>query len=125
MQNKGNQYEQRALQHLKRKGLTLITKNFHSRFGEIDLIMEDKGTIVFIEVRYRGSNSHGSASESVTPRKQQKIIKTAKYFLSNNQLWERNVRFDVVAISPVTRRFLCRHHIDWITSAFCVSEVNL
>ncbi len=124
-QNKGDKYELKALHYLQRKGLTLIAKNFHSRFGEVDLIMQDNDTIVFIEVRYRESTSHGSASESVTPRKQQKIIKTAKRFLSDRNLWDNNVRFDVVAISPIPTRFFCRHNVDWIPSAFCVPETKL
>lgn len=65
----GSQAEQLALNYLQQQGLTLITQNYHSRRGEIDLIMLDENTLVFVEVRYRKSAAYGSALESVNSQK--------------------------------------------------------
>ena len=72
MLSKGLAYENIALKYLEKNNLTLVEKNFHSRFGEIDLIMKDEDTLTFVEVRYRKNVSHGSASESVNLSKQKK-----------------------------------------------------
>jgi len=117
MLSKGLAYETIALKYLERNKLTLVEKNFHTRFGEIDLIMKDGDTLTFVEVRYRQSTSHGSASESVNLSKQRKIIKSAKLFLMQNNGWHLNSRFDVIAISPATL-LPFKHKIDWYQAAF-------
>lgn len=96
--SKGVKYEQQALAFLKKQGLLLICQNFYCRFGEIDLIMSDQGTLVFIEVRFRKNQQYGGAIASITPQKQKKLIKTAKHYLSllDNEPY---CRFDVIAIS--------------------------
>ena len=73
MLSKGLLYEKIAKQFLEQAGLKTITANFRSRFGEIDLIMRDGRTLVFVEVRFRKTISHGSAEESVTHAKQRKM----------------------------------------------------
>ena len=75
---KGDKVERFALKYLTRKGLSLIEQNFNSRYGEIDLVMLDKSTLVFVEVRFRAKSSHGSGAESVDYRKQQKIISSSR-----------------------------------------------
>ena len=107
----GNHHEQQALTYLTEKGLTLIKKNFHCRRGEIDLICFDQNQLVFIEVRYRSSNRYGNALESVTYSKQQKIKKTAHYFLFAHPHFQHYVmRFDVIAIDS--------QKINWVKNAF-------
>lgn len=103
--------EQRACHFLQAHGLKLITQNYRSTFGEIDLVMQDKKEIVFVEVRSRASNHYGSASESVNALKQQKIIKTSLLFLQQRN-WLNNItcRFDVIGIQ--------QDHIEWIQDAF-------
>jgi len=94
----GRDAEQRALNYLKQKGLKLISRNYHCRFGEIDLIMQDGGQLVFIEVRSRRHTHWGGAGLSVDFRKQKKLIKTASYFLSQQKSSNLPVcRFDVIA----------------------------
>lgn len=104
----GSRAETQALCYLKRHGLKLIERNFHCRQGEIDLIMHDKLCLIFIEVRYRRTLHYGSAVESVTWAKQQRIVKTAQFYL--NYRFKRKqpklglpkqlpCRFDVVGIS--------------------------
>jgi len=117
MLSKGLAYESIALKYLEKFKLTLVKKNFHTRFGEIDLIMKDGDTLTFIEVRYRQNASHGSASESVNLSKQKKIIKSAEIFLMQNNGWHLNSRFDVIAISPAPL-IPFKHRIDWYQAAF-------
>ena len=89
--------EQRALQLLENEGLELLTRNFRSRFGEIDLIMRDGATIVFVEVRHRASARFGSAAETISSAKQRRLRLTAQWFLARGGHSETDVyRFDVV-----------------------------
>lgn len=92
----GDQAEKLAQDYLKQNGLKLLHQNFHSRFGEIDLIMQDLDSIVFIEVKKR-KTSLDNALESITKSKQNKLVLTAKYYLSKLKKIP-NCRFDVVAI---------------------------
>lgn len=113
-QNSGEQAEQLALIHLQQQGLSLVTRNFHSRRGEIDLIMIDKDTLVFIEVRYRKSAKYGSALESVNHTKQSRIIFTAQTYLQQHPGNHLECRFDVVAISPNNNM----SEVIWVKDAF-------
>ncbi|KAA3628947.1 MAG: YraN family protein, partial [Proteobacteria bacterium] len=91
--------EQRAQKHLERHGLTLIERNFASRFGEIDLIMRDRATLVFVEVRLRRNLDFGHPAETVTHAKRARIRRTAAYYLKHRRGGAApDCRFDVVAI---------------------------
>lgn len=79
---------------LQNKGLKLLTKNYKTAFGEIDLIMQDRQTLVFVEVRLRKNERFGGASMSITPAKQQKLQRTAAHYLQING--EQACRFDAV-----------------------------
>lgn len=114
----GQQAENEALNFLKQQGLKLLDKNYHCRQGEIDLVMQDQQTLVFVEVRYRKTSRFGSSAESVTSDKQRKIIHTAEHYLCHKVKTEIPAcRFDVVAIYPstVTQNSL---QFDWIKHAF-------
>ncbi len=107
-----------AYQHLKKQGLILITKNFTSRIGEIDLIMKDNDAIVFIEVRYRKNSNYGSPEETVTVKKQKKIRATALYFIAKNSTYKNTQpRFDVVGMTPAADSSSSMS-INWIKNAF-------
>lgn len=94
----GQIWEFRAEQFLLRQGLILITRNFSSRSGEIDLIMRDDTHIAFVEVRYRRNVRFGGAIRSITLTKQRKLIKCAQAFLVKNPMWATwPCRFDVIA----------------------------
>lgn len=97
--SKGQYYEQQARYFLEQQGLLFVQANYRCRQGEIDLIMREHQTLVFVEVRYRASRDYGGALSSVTPAKQQKIRHTARYFLLNQQINEAHqaCRFDVVS----------------------------
>ena len=116
-QNTGVKAEQLALAYLQQQGLTIVDKNYHSRRGEIDLIMVDDSTLVFVEVRYRKSEKYGSALESVNYLKQTRIIQTAQAYLQTNRVHYAEYRFDVIAISP------CKETsgIIWLKDAFQIS----
>jgi putative endonuclease len=84
---------------LRQKGFTTIARNFTCKLGEIDLIVTDsESIIVFVEVRTKTDESYTTAQETVTPRKQMRLIRTAKYFLKTYKVKDRPLRFDVVAV---------------------------
>ncbi len=86
-----------ALKYLETHGLRLIQKNFHSRFGEIDLIMQEFDTTIFVEVKKRKTGID-DAIESISSSKQKKLIRTAEYYLSKIGYNNHNCRFDAVVI---------------------------
>jgi len=84
--NTGRYYEQKAKEYLLKQVLSDFRENFHSRFGEIDLIAKDDDTLVFIEVRYRQYVDHGSALATVTRKNNKKIRMTAQHFLQKKMV---------------------------------------
>ena len=107
---RGEKSEQQACHYLLAQGLQLIEKNFQCKQGELDLIMRDDKTIVIVEVRYRQSNKYGGALESITKKKQSRIIASTEYYLLKNKI-NSPIRFDVVAMSG-------DRDINWIKNAF-------
>ena len=94
----GTKGEKQAKEFLISNKYEIINTNFHSPYGEIDIIAEDKGTLVFIEVKTR-STDLDSALNSISISKRKKISKTASYFLSKNHSYEDMfTRFDVIII---------------------------
>lgn len=110
---RGVQAEQAACDHLQARGLTLHSRNYRCRSGEIDLIMRDGEALVFVEVRYRSSSRFGGAAASVDATKQQKLIRTAQTFLSEQRLHHSPCRFDVVTVSPHAGEL----KVEWIPNA--------
>ena len=95
----GGCFEQAACVYLQQKGYRLRTANFRIRSGEIDLIMEDGETLVFVEVKYRSAGTYGYGEEHVDRRKQKTIINVAKVYLLREGLYDKCAcRFDVVSI---------------------------
>lgn len=88
--------EDEACRYLQSKGFSVLERNYHSRFGEIDIIADDCGCLVFVEVKTRKSKRYGYACEYVTESKMKKIILTAEAYLGNVEY--PPVRFDVVEI---------------------------
>lgn len=94
----GNRQEAQACHFLQGHGLRLVASNFQCRRGEIDLIMQDRVELVFIEVRHRRAGSLVDAASSVDQRKQQRLIAAARLWLSQNPAQaDRALRFDVCA----------------------------
>lgn len=114
----GDEAENLAYTFLLKQGLSLVDKNYNTRAGEVDLIMRDKedsNTLIFIEVRYRKNRDFGGAAASVTPKKQQRIIKAALAYQQQNAP-QSSMRFDVVAVEGDNSKN--NIEIDWIKSAF-------
>jgi putative endonuclease len=105
LQQKGQQGEDDALEHLQAHGLVLIERNFLCKGGELDLIMRDGAHLVFIEVRRRRSRAFGGAAASITPAKQRRMKIAAQVFLLRYRRLPP-CRFDVVAIDGDSLQWL-------------------
>jgi putative endonuclease len=96
----GHKSERQAGKYLVRQGLKLLQRNYRTPFGEIDLIMQQKETLVFVEVRFRRSNDFGTPAETVDLRKQAKLRASAEHYLQRNKdKAQQACRFDIVAIT--------------------------
>ncbi|WP_370238782.1 YraN family protein [Neptunomonas phycophila] len=94
----GKDVEDRAWHWLIKKGLRPVKRNYFCKMGEIDLILLESNVLVFTEVRYRKNKQFGGAALSVTPNKQNKLIKAAQHFLMTHPSFQNyNCRFDVLA----------------------------
>ena len=116
---RGAHAEDLACRFLLRQGLRLLARNYRCRQGEIDLIMQDRDNLVFVEVRYRRQSRYGSGLESVTHRKQRRIVHCAAHYLHcHPQAARQAARFDVVALGPDTDGRMSDTGIEWIRNAF-------
>jgi len=108
----GDQYEAFARRYMESAGLTFVAANVACRTGEIDLIMRDQQTWVFVEVRYRRNANFGGAAASVTRQKQQRLLRAASFWLAghNASFDTSSCRFDVFAITG--------SQIEWLRDAF-------
>lgn len=113
-QEEGREGEERAEKTLKKEGYRIIEKNFRTRFGEIDIIAEDKGCLVFVEVKKRNTPSFGDPFHAINARKRQHLIKSALFYMKSHDSFNRKVRFDVVGIEG--------DNVKIIRNAFMVDE---
>lgn len=111
---RGADAEDAALAHLQSRGLQLVQRNFRCPAGELDLIMLERGALVFVEVRYRHSDQFGGAAGSVDAAKQLKLRQTGEAFLQTCAVQFTACRFDVVAVCGAGPAYT----IDWIADAF-------
>lgn len=115
-QQRGEAAEAQARQYLEQHGLRLLARNWRCRLGELDLVMLDADTVVFVEVRYRRHSAWGGAIESVNSRKREKLSRAAQLFLQQESRWAKYpCRFDVIAINANGQ---APAHLDWIQNAF-------
>lgn len=114
----GQLAEAQALSFLLKQGLKLVTHNYSCRAGELDLVMWDSETLVFIEVRYRAHRHYGMAAETVDYKKQRKLARAAEHFLQTQHrtMWPP-CRFDVIGVLPANKQATSLH-FDWIKNAF-------
>lgn len=111
----GEHYERIACAHLQQHGLRLLESNANSRHGELDLIMRDGETLVFVEVRYRRSARSGDGLDSVGPAKRAKLVRAASLWLAAHpEHARRSCRFDVVALAGDE----AAPRLEWLRSAF-------
>jgi len=112
---RGDAVETAALAYLEARGLRLLARNASARGGELDLVMQDGAALVFVEVRYRGSDAFGGGAASVDAGKRRRLVRAAQaYLLRHPRQADAPCRFDVVAASgdPAAPAF------DWLRDAF-------
>lgn len=113
--NQGAWAEERALAYLQAHGLALLARNYRCRGGELDLVMEGSGMLVFVEVRHRARTDFGTPEETVTANKRKRLLLAARtYLLHHPRHATRPMRFDVVALQGK----LPEAPIRWIRNAF-------
>lgn len=113
-QRKGNAAEQQACEFLQQQGLKLIERNYRCRFGEIDLILWQQHTIVFVEVRYRRANCLVDGAQSINTTKQLKLLRSANCYLQQHRLGDLTpARIDVIAVTEHNQQY----RFDWIQNA--------
>lgn len=105
----GREGESLARQYLEGKGYFFLERNFKRVHGEIDLIMQDGETLVFVEVKSRHSRRYGEPIEAVTPYKQRHIRDCAKIYLMNHPANGKRIRFDVVEVMAVCGEVKFKH----------------
>jgi len=103
--------EELVAELFRRAGLTILARNWRCRHGEIDLIADERGTLVFAEVRYRGDARFGGAAESITQAKRARIVAAANLYLVGRP--QADCRFDVLLLDA-----LQASRIRWIRNAF-------
>jgi putative endonuclease len=108
-QSIGAEAEQRAAEYLAHRGLAMVARNYRCRGGEIDLVMRDGPVLVFVEVRARSVSRFGGAAESITMRKQARVILAARHYLARHGL-DVPCRFDALLLDG--------DRMEWIRSAF-------
>lgn len=118
----GQQAENACCDYLQQQGLTLLDRNFRGSRGEIDLVMKEHDTVVFIEVRFRKHQQFGGAIESLTQKKRQRVISTAELYMQQNTRLKQ-ARIDVVAMSQTLQNDThsvteAEYTFDWIKNAF-------
>jgi putative endonuclease len=94
----GRRGEQLAVEHLVQKGYHILTRNFHTRRGEIDIVARQDDQIIFVEVKTAQGRSYGSPRSWVDPRKQARVIYAAIVYMALKGIQDADCRFDVIAI---------------------------
>jgi putative endonuclease len=106
--------EEMAVQSLKEKGYRILERNYANRFGEIDIIAEERGSLVFVEVKKRATGRFGGPFSAIDKRKKDHLIRTAMCYLKENRACNKRARFDVVGIEG--------DKLQIIKNAFLVGE---
>lgn len=117
---KGVKAETQAQHYLEGHGLLTIAHNYRCHHGEIDLIMRDKDTLVFVEVRSRAPKKSGLAIETIDGRKIHKIINTAEHYLQSTEVDPRQFcRFDIITIDRINENSV----LNWHPNAFQAGDI--
>ena len=95
----GLEGEEQALRYLTARGMTLVERRYRGGDGEVDLIMADGDTLVFVEVKYRPSGRAGDGLRAVSKGKRRRMVHAAQFFRLKREAMDRQVRFDVVEIT--------------------------
>ena len=107
-----------AAEYLRKKRFTIVAAGYHCRFGEIDLIAEHGGRYCFVEVKLRTNTEHGLPREFVHAAKQQRLRSTAQFFISEHDLDDAPMQFDVAEVYTDCTRSAAATRIEYIENAF-------
>ena len=114
----GNWGEDIAVDFLKDKDFQILVRNYRRQRAEIDIIAQNDEVIAFVEVKTRSNDKFGSGLEAITINKQRQIIKAAKIFCQENDIYDIPCRFDVISIKKDKKNY----HIEHIENAFIIEE---
>lgn len=104
----GRAAEDAAARHLERIGYRLLGRNFRARFGELDAVAMDGGTLAIVEVRYRADDRFGGGAASITTAKRRRIVRAARLLLAAEPALARlPARFDVVEVTGPVDALVC------------------
>lgn len=115
-QASGKLAEALAASFLERQGLKILSRNYHCRGGEIDLICREGKALVFVEVRLRRNSAFGGAAASVTQTKQRRIVLAARHYLTTHSAGESDCRFDCILFDGLDS--LTENRLEWLRDAF-------
>ena len=110
---KGQYYELKAQKYLVKNGLTFIERNYYCPFGELDIIMKDGDTLVFVEVKFRKNKVRGGAKYALSPQKQARLKRSIYHYLAAKNLTNNPLRIDYVAITGESSP-----DINWLKNVF-------
>lgn len=96
----GNRGEEQAVQFLRKQGYKILARNFSTAVGELDIVAQEKKTLVFVEVKTRASNAFGGPIAAVTSAKQQRMVRAAIQYIKATTPKFDSIRFDVIGILP-------------------------
>jgi putative endonuclease len=118
LHSRGAGAERAAELFLQRQGLRIVTRNYRTARGEIDIVADDDGTLAFVEVRMRSGSTFGGAEESIDRRKRRRIVAAARHFLASGASAEPPCRFDAMLLTPRSRTTLDDYAVEWLRDAF-------
>ena len=119
-QEVGAKGEKLAVKFLKRKGYRIVQRNYRCKLGEIDIVAQQSGTIVFVEVKARQTQEFGPPQYAITAAKKKQISRVALWYIKDKKVTEQTCRFDVIGItfSPESRK----PRVEHIENAFQLSR---
>lgn len=91
--------EELAARELERRGYAILARRYRTRHGEIDIVADDRGTLVFVEVKARAGDAFGTGGDAVTPSKRRQLVRMATEYLMRMRVSGRPCRFDVVSVA--------------------------
>lgn len=120
----GNIGEDVAIKFFRKKGYKILERNFRTKKGEIDLIAERDGQLVFVEVKTRSSENFGEPVQFVNVAKQKRILAAALFYLTKNKLWHKKVRFDIIGITKKGDNIDIKHEKNAFTLEHTLDSGN-
>ena len=112
MSRAGQDAEDIAAAYMESRGLKIVARNYRCRFGEIDIIAEDQGTLVFVEVRMRTRTDFGTAAESIHAAKRRRLVAAARHYLARTRA-DRACRFDAFLVAGSSGA------VEWLKNVIC------